>query len=109
MKKIINVLYIWKILGPTLSVDRPLFWAALFFPLKSADVSGAGTLDDPLRTSSWEAKNAYVRRVFNGTDCFSDNPHVSSGWYLQAMGKKFIDCFHSRGQHLCKFVEQKFA
>ena len=26
-----------------------------FFPLKSADVSGAGTRDQPLRTSAWEA------------------------------------------------------
>ena len=26
-----------------------------FFPLKSADVRGAGTLDEPLRTSAWEA------------------------------------------------------
>ena len=26
-----------------------------FFPLKSADVSGAGTLEEPLRTSAWEA------------------------------------------------------
>ena len=25
-----------------------------FFPLKSADVSGAGTRDEPLRMSSWE-------------------------------------------------------
>ena len=26
-----------------------------FFTLKSADVSGAGTCDAPLRTSAWEA------------------------------------------------------
>ena len=26
-----------------------------FFPLKSADVSGAGTREEPLRTSAWEA------------------------------------------------------
>ena len=26
-----------------------------FFPLKSADVSGAGTREKPLRTSAWEA------------------------------------------------------
>ena len=26
-----------------------------FFPLKSAEVSGAGTRDEPLRTSTWEA------------------------------------------------------
>ena len=26
-----------------------------FFPLKSADVRGAGTRDEPLRTSAWEA------------------------------------------------------
>ena len=26
-----------------------------FFPLKSADVRGAGTRDEPLRTSGWEA------------------------------------------------------
>ena len=25
-----------------------------FFPLKSADVRGAGTRDEPLRTSAWE-------------------------------------------------------
>ena len=27
-----------------------------FFPLKSADVRGAGTRDEPLRTSAWEAR-----------------------------------------------------
>ena len=27
------------------------------FPLKSADVRGAGTRDEPLRTSAWEAMN----------------------------------------------------
>ena len=27
-----------------------------FFPLKSADVRGAGTRDEPLRTSAWKAK-----------------------------------------------------
>ena len=27
-----------------------------FFPLKSADVLGAGTRDEPLRTSAWKAK-----------------------------------------------------
>ena len=26
-----------------------------FFPLKSADVSGGGTREEPLRTSAWEA------------------------------------------------------
>ena len=26
-----------------------------FFPLKTADVSGAGTRDEPQRTSAWEA------------------------------------------------------
>ena len=28
-----------------------------FFPLKSADVLGPGTRDEPLRTSAWEAGN----------------------------------------------------
>ena len=28
-----------------------------FFPLKPADVRGAGTRDEPLRTSAWEAKS----------------------------------------------------
>ena len=27
-----------------------------FFPLKSADVRGAGTRDEPLRMSAWEAR-----------------------------------------------------
>ena len=27
-----------------------------FFPLKSADVRGAGTRDEPLRTSAWKAR-----------------------------------------------------
>ena len=27
-----------------------------FFPLKSADVRGAGTRDEPLGTSAWEAR-----------------------------------------------------
>ena len=29
-----------------------------FFPLKSADVSGAGPRKEPLRTSAWEASAA---------------------------------------------------
>ena len=44
-----------------------------FFPLKSADVSGAGTRDEPVRTSAWEARRGpdtyrihrYVPLVFN--------------------------------------------
>ena len=32
-----------------------------FFPLKSADVRGAGTRDEPLRTSAWEAR--FVRNL----------------------------------------------
>ena len=32
-----------------------------FFSLKSADVSGAGTRDEPLRTSAWEANNSSVK------------------------------------------------
>ena len=28
-----------------------------YFPLKSADVSGAGTRDEPPRTSAWEARH----------------------------------------------------
>ena len=28
-----------------------------FFPLKSADVRGAGTREAPLRTSAWEARS----------------------------------------------------
>ena len=28
-----------------------------YFPLKSADVSGAGTRDEPLGTSAWEARH----------------------------------------------------
>ena len=27
-----------------------------FFPLKSADVSGVGTREEPLKTSAWEAR-----------------------------------------------------
>ena len=29
-----------------------------FFPLKSADVSGEGARDEPLRTSAWVAKTS---------------------------------------------------
>ena len=32
-------------------------------PLKSADVSGAGTRDEPLRTSAWKATAARVSRT----------------------------------------------
>ena len=35
-----------------------------FFPLKSADVRGAGTRDKPLRTSAWEAKTLLVQMIF---------------------------------------------
>ena len=30
-------------------------WSTFLFLLKSADVRGAGTRDEPLRTSAWEA------------------------------------------------------
>ena len=33
-----------------------------FFPLKSADVRGAGTRDEPLRTSAWEARIERARQ-----------------------------------------------
>ena len=36
-----------------------------FFPLKSADVFGAGTRDEPLRTSAWEAMNLVALPHFN--------------------------------------------
>ena len=32
-----------------------------FFPLKSADVSGAGTRDEPLRTSAGKAKGKLTK------------------------------------------------
>ena len=40
-----------------------------YFPLKSADVSGAGTRDEPLRTSAWEARHyteikGYIRKEY---------------------------------------------
>ena len=34
-----------------------------FFPLKSADVRGAGTLDKALRTSAWEARLFVLRKA----------------------------------------------
>ena len=40
MKKIINVLYIWKILGPTLSVHRPFFEPCFFFRLNQQTLVG---------------------------------------------------------------------
>ena len=36
-----------------------------FFPLKSADVRGAGTRDEPLRTSAWEASLRGDKEVKN--------------------------------------------
>ena len=39
-----------------------------FFPLKSADVRGAGTRDEPLRTSAWEAKDLVVAYGLTGGD-----------------------------------------
>ena len=35
-----------------------------FFPLKSADVRGAGTRDEPLSPSAWEAKTLLVQMIF---------------------------------------------
>ena len=35
-----------------------------FFPLKSADVSGEGTRQEPLRTSAWEAINTGRKNGF---------------------------------------------
>ena len=34
-----------------------------FFPLKSAEVHGAGTRDEPLRTSEWEATPKVDQRI----------------------------------------------
>ena len=34
-----------------------------FFLLKSADVRGAGTLDEPLRTSVWEANRRWSKII----------------------------------------------
>ena len=36
-----------------------------FFPLKSADVRGAGTRDEPLRTSAWKASLRGDKEVKN--------------------------------------------
>ena len=36
-----------------------------FFPLKSADARGAGTRDEPLRTSAWEATELRSERGFS--------------------------------------------
>ena len=38
-----------------------------FFPLKSADVRGPGTRDEPLRTSAWEATRIQTKmsKVFS--------------------------------------------
>ena len=42
-----------------------LLWLVfVFFPLKSADVSGAGTHDEPLRTSAWKATAARVSQTW---------------------------------------------
>ena len=32
-----------------------------FFPVKSAEVRGAGTRDEPLTTSAWEARNSFQK------------------------------------------------
>ena len=32
-----------------------------FFPVKSAEVRGAGTRDEPLTTSAWEARNRFPK------------------------------------------------
>ena len=49
-----------------------------FFPLKSADVSGAGTRDEPLRKSAWEA----TRISYHGTS----SPDVSRKLNIQDAG-----------------------
>ena len=36
-----------------------------FFPLKSADVRGAGTLDEPLRASAWESSEMIAYKIPN--------------------------------------------
>ena len=52
-------------------------WSA-FFPLQSADVRGAGTRDQPLTTSAWEASEAYIRKgdptTQQGSDSVSTPP-----------------------------------
>ena len=35
-----------------------------FFPLKSADVRGAGMHDEALRTTAWETKTLLVQMIF---------------------------------------------
>ena len=38
-------------------------WSSFFFSLKSADVSGAATRDEPLRTSAWKTAAVRVSRT----------------------------------------------
>ena len=56
-------------LGPkcTSQIWKSAVIGLCFFPLKSADVSGAWTRDEPLRTSEWEAKN-YPSKNFAGSN-----------------------------------------
>ena len=48
-----------------------------FFPLKSAEVRGAGTRDEPLRTTAWEARKAlmWVKNITDfGRLCYLNIP-----------------------------------
>ena len=48
--------------------SRSVLWLAyIFLPLESADVSGAGMCDGPLRTSVWEASHWPETHLLSGT------------------------------------------
>ena len=58
-----------KLLKVQSALPRSIWKSAViglrFFPLKSADVRGAGTRDEPLRTSAWEAKALVLSAILN--------------------------------------------
>ena len=49
-----------------------------FFPVKSAEVRGAGTREEPLRTSAWEARNRFqkTRYLASHADVLRGSSHV---------------------------------
>ena len=61
-----------------LGVRRAFLPIKGFFSLKSADARGAGTRDEPLRTSKWEATTKADKVKFRKVqDSFNDEPNDS--------------------------------
>ena len=85
-----------------------------FFPLKSADVRGAGTRDEPLRTSAWEAMSTWPQRASGARGSGVRCRRGAGGWVGYRSVRKtslLIECFvtpATKGVYRKTFAETMF-